>query len=46
MLFRHDRSFLEYLIMLYRRRAGRQVESADDRDNVALHAVLDGRGNV
>ena len=46
MLFRHGRSLLERLIMLYRRRAGRQVESADDRDNAALHPVLDGRGNV
>ena len=39
-------SFFECLIILCCRRAGRQVESADDRDNAALHAVLDGRGNV
>ena len=46
MLFRYGRSFLECLIILYCRRAGRQVKSADDKDNAALHAVLDGRGNV
>ena len=34
-------------IMLYRRRAGRQVDvPADDREGTALHALLDGRGNV